>query len=79
MREKIYKALTLFFWRRWAARYPVDKMPLGVPGNRDPEHPCDGYEPRKREPGDFAECNGDGHYLCRKCALFVDPNGEEDA
>ena len=70
-----WKAVALFAYRRWAE--PNGEMPVGVPSFRDPEHICTGYEPRKRGPGDYAECEGDGHYLCAGCAHRA-PD-EEDA
>lgn len=36
---------------------------IGSPGARDPEFPCDAYEPG--EPS--GDCEADGHYLCRGC------------
>jgi len=43
------------------------RMPAGVPGNRDPESKCPGYEPRERRQGDWSDCESDGHYLCKEC------------
>ena len=43
------------------------KMPCGVPGYRDPDVPCSGYEPRRVEDGDWTDCETDGHYLCDEC------------
>lgn len=78
-------AVALFAYRRWAV--PEGRAPTGVPGNRDPDHPCPMYAPRRRELGD-ADCNGDGHYLCRgegvrfACAHYVpeeaDAGGDHD-
>lgn len=66
MMPAFWKAVALFAWRRWVK--PGGKKPTGVPGNRDPDHPCDAYEPRKREMGDWGDCLADGHYLCAGCA-----------
>lgn len=53
-------------------KYNQDKMPIGIPGNRDPENPCTGYSPRKRLSGDYpAECETDGHYLCKECVFNI--------
>jgi hypothetical protein len=41
--------------------------PPGTPGVRDPDHPCDMFSPGKPTNGG---CQGDGHYLCGKCALL---------
>lgn len=66
--KRIWKALALFFYRQWAM--PGGPMPTGIPGIRDPENRCTGYEPRRRGGGDF-DCESDGHYLCRECAHFT--------
>jgi len=34
---------------------------------RDPEAPCDRFDVTPTQPGDFADCETDGHYLCRMC------------
>lgn len=60
-----WRWLTRFAYRRWAP--DVGPKPVGVPGNRDPDAPCDGYAPRRWRPGDFQNCQTDGHYLCREC------------
>lgn len=50
----------------------VEKLPVGVPGMRDPDNKCAGYTPRKRLPGDApADYQSDGHYLCKEC-VFLD-------
>ncbi len=41
--------------------------PDGIPFRRSREAYCDGYEPRKKLLGDWADCETDGHYLCSKC------------
>lgn len=46
----------------------ANKNKFGVPGVRDPEAECSSYAPRKPLPGDFVDCQTDGHYLCKKCA-----------
>lgn len=60
-----WRWLALFAYRRWAIK--GQPKPAGVPGNRDPSHPCDYYSPRPRLLSDFSDCQGDGHYLCREC------------
>lgn len=68
--------------RRWLWRYvvrfaywlysePVTTVPVGLPGHRDPEAYCGSFSPRKRHPADVPNCRGDGHYLCRECALYT--------
>jgi hypothetical protein len=65
MIRAFWKFVCLFAWRRWVR--PGDRKPAGVPGNRDPENPCDFYEPRKKRLNDWDDCLTDGHYLCREC------------
>ena len=40
---------------------------LGAPGVRDPDSPCESYDPSERKLGVFADCETDGHYLCEGC------------
>ena len=68
------------FWI-WLMRFAYKRvktpivMGVGAPGNRDPENPCHWYAPRKRVPGDSkAECEGDGHYLCKECIFYEKTN-----
>ena len=39
---------------------------VGAPGVRDPEHPCKQFDTGSTIAS--ADCDGDGHYLCRECA-----------
>jgi hypothetical protein len=49
----------------------VETLPIGIPGMRDPDNRCSGYTPRKRIMGDApADCESDGHYLCKECAFL---------
>lgn len=65
---EFWAGLARLAYRRWAARMPADaKKPVGVPGNRDPEHPCTAYSPRPKRAGDWGNCGTDGHYLCDEC------------
>jgi hypothetical protein len=44
---------------------------FGAIGVRDPESPCDQFDPRPRQPLDAPPaCWSDGHYLCRGCKWF---------
>lgn len=45
----------------------ISVNPVGLPLQRDPEYPCEYYEPTKRGSYDFQYCETDGHYLCEKC------------
>jgi hypothetical protein len=53
--------------------------PSGAPYIRDPEAPCNGYEP-KQIFGDYPipECQTDGHYMCEYCR-FKAPQTKEEA
>lgn len=64
-----------FLYRRLAKAQP--KAPTGIPLMRDPDNRCEIFEPRPRLDGDFHDCHGDGHYLCRECCHFVDQNETE--
>lgn len=64
LRRWFWKRVALFAWRRWVVG---QREPTGVPGRRDPEYPCESYEPRTRLRSDRGSCEGDGHYLCPGC------------
>ena len=74
--SKIYKMLFLFFWRLYAKRVPIPRG-TGIPYQRDPDAPCEFYEPLKRPYWYFRDCETDGHYLCRKCIHNVNNNTNE--
>jgi hypothetical protein len=76
--RRFWRAVALFAYRRWTIE--GQPKPVGVPGNRDPDHPCDIYSPRPLRIGDFADCQGDGHYLCQECCHLDRspfPDGEQ--
>lgn len=54
---------------------------MGVPYHRDPEFPCDVYEPGKRPDGKSVswECNGDGHFLCSEKCIHYEPEEENES
>ncbi len=62
------------FWL-WLCRFAYRRVrgvatktpPVGIPGMRDPDYPCAGYEPRPRSGGDWGDCLSDGHYQCNDC------------
>jgi hypothetical protein len=62
--RRFWHALMIFAYRRLRAN--VGKIPDGVPMIRSADARCSGFEPRRRQPGDF-DCSGDGHYLCTEC------------
>lgn len=66
--KRLYCRLSRFFSR--LAAIPIEKAPDGLPGIRDRDNRCHVFEPRKWQPGDFHDCLGDGHYLCKECAHF---------
>jgi hypothetical protein len=64
------------FWL-WLCRFsykriagPTRKPPVGIPGMRDPNSPCEAFTPRQKYNDDWSDCQTDGHYLCRECALI---------
>ena len=69
MKQKFYKWLLRFSYRK--LQHEITKLPDGIPGIRDIEAKCTGYSPRKLSFGEFAECEGDGHYLCRECCFYL--------
>lgn len=42
---------------------------VGDPGVRDPDAPCEHYEPGSPK-GTPHDCDGDGHYLCERCVAW---------
>lgn len=70
--------LCRFAYRRLRQRTAYRDLPHGIPGVRDPDHPCPIYAPRKRELGDWSTCQGDGHYLCQECALLQRDEADEE-
>lgn len=67
--------VTIRLWRLCAKATP--KAPVGLPYMRDPDNRCPIYEPRKRMPGDFRQCYGDGHFLCKECCHY-EPEEESE-
>lgn len=68
MKPGFWKWLCIFAYRRCAE--PVTRAPDGLPGIRDRLNRCGVFEPRPRQPGDFRDCAGDGHYLCKECCHY---------
>ena len=68
--SRFWLAVSRFAYRRIRASVEYEDLPDGVPNVRDVLNPCFVYSPRKREPQDWSDCQGDGHYLCRECALL---------
>lgn len=66
--KRVYKWLATFFWR--LAAKPIELAPDGLPGIRDRDNRCNVFEPRPRQPRDFHDCHGDGHYLCKECCHY---------
>lgn len=73
--ERFWKWLALFAWRRWRTyQEPMSRTPDGIPGIRDIDRKCEHFDPAEPLPGDFRDCSGDGHYLCRQCSHYQDPD-----
>ena len=77
-REAFWRKLFRFAFNRWKATFPPDKKaPVGAPYVRDPDYPCDCYEPGICKAGAWI-CQGDGHYLCSDCRHF-EPETEDES
>lgn len=67
-RRKLKKSFWL--WLTRFAYYRVynkrGKVPVGLPGNRDPDNVCVNYFP-VLNPSGLGPCLTDGHYLCAEC------------
>lgn len=69
---KIIRTYPFWIWLCRLAYKQIRKQPvftgLGVPGIRDKENPCPEYSPKPRRVN-FAQanCETDGHYLCKEC------------
>lgn len=65
---KILLGIAKFFWRR-AIRFMKKNeiKPVGIPWQRDPENPCEFFEPFKKSPNMWQDCETDGHYMCGRC------------
>jgi hypothetical protein len=52
---------------RWNWMYAElnGRVAFGQPGVRDPDYPCDHFEPGDPQPNNT--CDGDGHYMCHEC------------
>ena len=67
-------------WRRSDALPVNGRTSFGDAGVRDPDNPCDFFEPvdnhdwlgmEVRAPGG-GDCQSDGHYLCSRCVRLSD-------
>jgi hypothetical protein len=72
MRMKIHFEFNFWLWLCQFSykrmKIAIEKLPVGIPGMRDPDNRCAGYTPRKRLLGDVpSDCESDGHYLCELC------------
>ena len=59
----------VFVWIIHALYRRLDRkliMPVGLPGQRDPDNVCEFYSPRNPI-GQASGCISDGHYLCKGC------------
>jgi len=62
--KRFWRRLTLFAYKHYTGSDKV--APLGTRFIRDPDAPCEEYDPRKHL-GTWADCDTDGHYLCKNC------------
>lgn len=72
MKEKIMMFIIRYLFKRLKTHHEKNnKIPVGLPYMRDPDHPCEFYEPVKQKIEGFsAECYSDGHYLCKECKHY---------
>jgi hypothetical protein len=47
---------------------------IGTAHVRDPDSPCTAFIPGDPDP--YNRCEGDGHYLCKECALYRSDDDE---
>ena len=71
--HRICLSLAKFFWKiAIKGMRKNNNKPVGIPWQRDPENPCKFYEPFKRSPNSWHDCETDGHYLCKQCFHNID-------
>lgn len=78
----VIRAVYRFSYRRLVPT--GGRVPVGIPGMRDPESKCEWYSPTGRRhsirgqmQGGWFECAGDGHYLCKECHHYT-PNPRDE-
>jgi len=49
------------------------RMPDGVAGVRDVDHPCEVFSPGEPRGVKLPSCRGDGHYICQECEHLAYP------
>lgn len=70
MKQRVLTAVAKWCLVRLARK---GKLPVGLPGHRDPDSKCSLFTPPRPGKGinddywGFRECHTDGHYLCAKC------------
>ena len=64
--KSIWLFICRFSYKQLKKEY---KLPVGLPGHRDPNAICESYTPCKESDYDEmkAECETDGHYKCGDC------------
>jgi hypothetical protein len=78
--QRIWRRVLRFAYNRLKQQH--GRLPNGIPGIRDVDHPCSGYTPLKpgEERGPEAQCMSDGHYMCGECVYFnLEKSDLEDA
>lgn len=53
----------------WMVAELNGKIVFGMPGVRDPDHPCEAFDPG--EPSLGGGCEGDSHYMCLECKHMI--------
>lgn len=78
--SKIILKLIIFLYRFLVNNLKrIEVKPIGLPLQRDPDAPCEYYEPHRKGTYDFQYCETDGHYLCQKCGhRKIEPNERYD-
>jgi len=73
---KLVRIFMSWFIMKWANMWcdlalwispKVRGIPVGIPGNRDPDSICTQYDPFQDYKPVIKHCLGDGHYLCSFC------------
>lgn len=57
-------------------QWRAERVSVGDPYVRDPEHPCASFDPSPAQFSDARECQTDGHYLCAGCRWRIE-EGED--
>ena len=78
LRNRFWLSIARFAFYRVTTVTRYEDLPDGIPFLRDPTNPCPIYEPRPIQPGDWPDCQTDGHYLCEECCHNIERNPENE-